>query len=98
MGDFLKVSCEERDRIIEGALKGCTTKESIEDTFELYGIEDVGERTDMLNKCMGSPQTFFSSSRISPEDTYELTVQMFLTMSWKLNEVYDRMGLGVVNA
>jgi hypothetical protein len=46
---------------------------------------------------MGDPQTFFSSGKVSLEDTYELTIQMFLTMSWKLNEIYDRMGLVPTN-
>jgi hypothetical protein len=97
MKDFLKTPHEERDRIVIGALKECTTKASIEDTFKRYKIKDVGERTDKLNRCMGSPQTFFSSGKISPEDAYELTIQMFLTMSWKLNEIYDRMGLAVAS-
>jgi hypothetical protein len=86
---------EERDKIIIGALKECTSRETVEETFKLYQIEDKAERVAKLNDCMGNPQTFFSSNKISPEETYELTLQMFLTMSWKLNEIYDRMGVGV---
>jgi hypothetical protein len=83
----------ERDKIVIGALKACTTRESIEDTFERYNITNTQEKIDKLNQCMGDPQTFFSSGKVSLEETYELTIQMFLTMSWKLNELYDRMGL-----
>jgi hypothetical protein len=86
---------EERDKIIIGALKECTSRETIESTFNLYGISDISERTTKLNECMGNPQTFFSSEKVLPEEIYELTIQMFLTMSWKLNEIYDCIGVGV---
>jgi hypothetical protein len=89
---------KERDKIVIGALKECTTRVSIEDTFSRYEIDDFQDRIDKLNQCMGDPQTFFSSGRVSLEETYELTIQMFLTMSWKLNEIYDRMGLAAANA
>jgi hypothetical protein len=84
---------EERDKIVIGALKECTTRVSIDDTFDRFNITDTQERIDKLNRCMGNPQTFFSSGKVSLKETYELTIQMFLTMSWKLNEIYDRMGL-----
>jgi hypothetical protein len=88
---------EERDKIVIGALKECTTRASIEDTFDRFNITDIQERIGKLNQCMGDPQTFFSSGKVSLEETYELTIQMFLTMSWKLNEIYDRMGLVSTN-
>jgi len=47
-----------------------------------------------LNDSMGNPQTFFSSDKISVDDEYELTIQMFLTGSWKLSEYYERLGIG----
>jgi hypothetical protein len=89
---------KERDKIVIGALKECTTRVSIEDTFNRYEITDIQERVDKLNQCMGDPQTFFSSGKVSLKETYELTIQMFLTMSWKLNEIYDRIGLVTANA
>jgi hypothetical protein len=89
---------DERDKIIIGALKECTARTSLEETFALYKIVDIQERVDKLNRCMGNPQTFFSSGKVSLEETYELTIQMFLTMSWKLNDIYDRMGLATVDA
>jgi hypothetical protein len=85
---------DSKDRIV-GALKACTTKEIIEDTFARFDVSVLGERIDILNRCMGNPQTFFSSGdSISVENKYELTIQMFLTMSWKMNELYERMGIG----
>jgi hypothetical protein len=85
---------KERDKVVIGALKECTTRVFIEDTFNRYNITDTQERIDKLNCCMRNPQTFFSPGKVSLEETYELTIQMFLTMSWKLNKIYDRMGLG----
>ena len=84
---------EELDKIVVSALKACTTRAYIEDTFRRYDVTDTQEKIDKLNQCMGDPQTFFSPGDVSLEETYELTIQMFLTMSWKLNEIYDRMGL-----
>jgi len=86
---------EEKDKIIVGALKECGSKESIENVFNLFGINDKADRISRLNDCMGNPQTFFSSDNISVEEKYELTIQMFLTGSWKLSEYYKRLGIGV---
>jgi hypothetical protein len=86
-------SMKERDRIVIGALKACTARASIEDTFSRYDITDTQERIAKLNGAMGNPRTSFTSGNISQADIYELTLQMFLTMSWKLNSIYDRMGL-----
>jgi hypothetical protein len=96
MADVMdKQVINEKDSIIIGALQKCKSRESLEETFDLYKIADLEKRIDKLNISMGNPQTFFSSGKISTEDAYELTLQMFLTMSWKLNEIYDRMGVGV---
>ena len=86
---------EERDKIIVGAIKQCSTRKSIEDTFKLYKIEEKEERILKLNECMGNPETYFSSEKVSIDEKYELTLQMFLTASWKLVALYDRMGVGV---
>jgi hypothetical protein len=85
----------ERDKIVAGALKACESKEMLEDTFSRYSISDTVERINRLNECMGNPETFFSSDKLSNKEKYELTIQMFLTKSWKLNEYYDRMGVGI---
>lgn len=42
---------------------------------------------------MGNPETFFSAQSLSIDDKYELTIQMFLTMSWKLSKYYKRIGV-----
>jgi len=83
---------EDNDNILIGALKGCSSRASVEKTLTLYKVEDKSERIDRLNDCMGNPQTFFSSD-VSTDDKYELTIQMFLSGSWKLSEIYDRLGV-----
>jgi len=82
---------EERGKIVVGALKECGSREDIEDVFKRFDINDPPVRIDRLNDCMGNPQTFFSTGEISIEDKYELTIQMFLTGSWKLAEYYNRL-------
>jgi hypothetical protein len=91
-GDTFRMAYEsEWDKMVMGTLKECTTRESIGDAFKRYGITDTQEKIDRLNQCMGNPQTFFSPNEVSLEDTLSLTIQMFLTMSWKLNEIYDKI-------
>ena len=84
-----------KEKIVAGALRECESKEAIEDVFNRFVIDDRGNRIDRLNDCMGNPQTFFTSGEISLDDKCELTVQMFLTGSWKLAEYYDRLNIGV---
>ena len=83
---------EDKDNILIWALKGCSSRASVEETLTLYKVKDKAERIDRLNDCMGNPQTFFSSD-INTDDKYELTIQMFLSGSWKLSEIYDRLGV-----
>jgi hypothetical protein len=35
------------------------------------------EKGTELNRRMGNPQTFFSSGKVSLEETYELTIQIY---------------------
>jgi len=77
-----------RDNFIIYILKKCSSRESIEDVFTQYKINDKAKRVAKLNASMGNPQTFFfSDDVISVDDEYELTIQMFLTESWKLLKI-----------
>ena len=82
------------ERIVAGALKECNSRKSIEDIFRRFDVEDKAVRVDRLNDCMGNPQTFFTSGTVTTEEIYELTIQMFLTGSWKLSEKYKQLGIG----
>jgi hypothetical protein len=80
------------DEIMVGALEKCKSRESIEDVFNRFQVTGSEDKMKRLTETMGNPQTFFGSQSLSIEDKYELTVQMFLTMSWKLSEYYKRIG------
>jgi hypothetical protein len=75
------------------AIRTCKTRESLEDLLRRFEITAAREVIDCLNECMYNPQRFFSSEAISLEDELELTKQMFLTGTWRLNEYYDRMNI-----
>ncbi|MDR1956947.1 MAG: hypothetical protein LBQ30_08850 [Treponema sp.] len=81
------------NEVVVSALKACTSQEVIEDTFGKYGIDDLALRSKYLTRSMGSPETFFSLGKPSAETEYQMTVQMFLAGTWKLNALYDKLGL-----
>jgi hypothetical protein len=77
--------------VVIGALKGCTTKDEVKDTFERYAINPLEVRINYLNTAMGNPQTFFSAK--PPVDVeYEVTLRMFLAGTWKLAALYEKAG------
>jgi hypothetical protein len=82
----------ELNPVLVSALKACVTEDTIRDTFERYAVTAPAIRTDYLNAAMGDPQTFFVP-KPSVDDEYAVTLQMFLTGTWKLNALYERAGL-----
>ena len=81
------VGCmKEEDRnIVVGALRACSNKKALENVFIKFdiGTAFLEERRELLLEAMGNPQMFFSIGEPSLEQRYELTIQMFLSMSWK---------------
>jgi hypothetical protein len=73
------------------AIRTCKTRDSLNDILDRFEIIDAQEAIDCLNNCMYNPQRFLSSEHITLEDELELTKQIFLTGTWRLNEYYDRM-------
>ncbi|MCL1910628.1 MAG: hypothetical protein FWG13_00270 [Leptospirales bacterium] len=76
------------------AIRECKTRLDLDNVLDLFRITGMQETIDFLNVCMYNPQTFFSSEPITIEDEFEFTKQIFLTGTWRLNEYYDRMGIG----
>jgi hypothetical protein len=77
------------------AIRTCKTRDALDemlDRFEITGTRDI---IYCLKACMYNPQTFFAVKPITVEDELEFTKQVFLTGTWRLNEYYDRMGIGV---
>jgi len=76
------------------AIRTCKTRESLDGMLSRFEITDTQETLDILNASMYNPQTFFSlSGEITLEDKLEFTKQMFLTGGWRLNELYEKMGI-----
>ena len=82
----------ENKRLV-GALKGCETKEQVEETFGIFKEYDTRNKIDYLIECMGNPITFFSDGDTDIASEYITTRAIFLTGEWKLNELYERMAL-----
>lgn len=83
----------ENKQILIGAIRACETREMLDSTFALFKVSDLQQRCDVLVEAMYSPEMFFSSGELALKQRYELTVEMFLTMEWKLSMVYEKMGI-----
>jgi len=83
----------EINRVVVGALQQCDTKELVEDTFSRYYISDYSQKADHIVQAMGNPVLFFSEGDMDMESRYDTVLAMFLTGEWKMNRLYERVGL-----
>ena len=81
------------NQVLIGAIRGCSTRNDLDTTFDLFKIDDLEKRYEALVEAMYSPKMFFSNGSPELRQKYELTVEMFLTMEWKLSEMYDKLGM-----
>jgi len=88
---------EDREAAI-AAIRKCETRESLDRILNLFKIKGEQETIDLLNECMYSPTTFFSSEGMTKEVELDFTKQIFLTGGWRLNEYYDKLGIERVKA
>jgi len=91
------MAMEDKDAAI-AAIRTCKTRETLDKMLKKFEVTDGQETVDYLNECMYNPQTFFSSEPITIEEEAEFTKQVFLTGTWRLNEYYDRLGIGTIAA
>jgi len=75
------------------AIRTCKNLDSLNSMLVRFELTDSQEIIDCLNKCMYNPDRYFSASKVTIEEDLELTKQIFLTGTWRLNEFYDRMGI-----
>jgi len=76
------------------AIRTCKTMDSLDAELARFDLREAGEIIDCLNRCMYNPERFFSSGGgVSIEDDMEMTKQIFLAGTWRLNEFYERMGI-----
>lgn len=93
MFTFKKIDMNDRAVII-GAIRACSDRAILEKTFSTFNIEDYKERYDILVDAMYNPEMFFSCEEPDLKQKYELALELFLTMEWKLSAVYEQMGVG----
>ncbi|MDR2953195.1 MAG: hypothetical protein LBU82_08140 [Treponema sp.] len=84
---------KEINRVLVGALQQCETKELVEDTFSRFDTFENSQKTNHIIEAMGNPQIFFSEINIDNESRYDTVLAMFLTGEWKMNKLYERLGL-----
>ena len=80
--------------IIIGAIRACPDRTSLEDTFKIFKIKDYQERYDILVEAMYTPEMFFSNENPLIVQKYELALELFLTMEWKITATYQNLGIG----
>jgi len=81
------------NKVLVGALQQCDTKELLDDTFSKFDISDCSLKAEHLVEAMGNPTLFFSDGAIDIESRYSTVLSMFLTGEWKMNKLYERVGL-----
>jgi hypothetical protein len=82
---------ENRDAAI-AAIRTCKTRGDLDEMLTKFEIPDGEETIKCLDECMYSPQKFFATS-MSLDTDVEFTKQIFITGAWRINEVYERMGI-----
>jgi len=75
------------------AIRTCKTLDSLNSMILRFELTDSKEIIDCLNECMYNPDRYFSTGRVTIEEDLELTKQIFLAGTWRLNEYYNRMGI-----
>jgi len=80
------------------ALRTTKTKDDIESMFTRFEVQDMQEKIDHLDKAMYADEVFYSSGneKNTPQilsQKYDITLGMFLDGSWRIAELYDRLGL-----
>ena len=78
-------------QVLIGAIRACVSREDLDSTFTLFNVSDMQERYDVLVEAMYNPEMFFSSETPLINQKYELAIEMFLTMTWKVSAIYEKL-------
>ena len=78
-------------QVLIGAIRACSTREDLDSTFKLFKVSDLQEKYDVLVEAMYNPEMFFSSANPLLKQKFELAVEMFLTMTWKVSALYEKL-------
>lgn len=80
------------------ALRTTKTRNAVEKMFTIFKVEDIKEKTDYLDKAMYADEVFYSGSDSDNTSNtllqrYYITLGMFIEGSWRIAELYNRLGL-----
>lgn len=81
----------ENKQVLIGAIRACASRADLDSTFKLFSVSNTQEKYDTLIEAMYSPEMFFSSENPLIEQKYELAVEMFLTMTWKVSSLFEKL-------
>ena len=81
---------DDTSEVLIGAIRACKSRSQLEDVFEKFGTSGNKLRFKILMKAMYDPQFFFSCEDPDSDLRYELAVEMFLTMNWKVSALYEK--------
>jgi hypothetical protein len=79
------------------AIRTCKTLDSLDSMLTRFELTDSQKIIDCLNNCMYNPERYFSTSKVTVEEDLELTKQIFLAGTWRINKYYDRMRIPANN-
>lgn len=72
------------DNRLIAALRVCTSKEQIEETFSLFHVTNIKRKQRYLVLAMYNPTLLFLAQGYSHESRYRLSVEHFLAGTWRL--------------
>lgn len=75
------------------AVRECRTRDDLDEMLEHFEVSGTAETVGFLNECMHSPLTFGSPGETIAENEMEFAKQIFLTGTWRLNDLYDKIGI-----
>lgn len=86
------------DDALIAALRTKNTKDEVEKMFAMFGVKDIQSKIDHLDKAMYADQVFYSiGNKADGADIllqkYNITLGMFIDGSWRIAELYDKLGL-----
>lgn len=79
--------------VLIGAIRACKNRSQLEDIFGKFEVNDDESRFDILMNSMYDPEFFFSTDSPDAKLRYELAIEMFLTMNWKMSALYEKSEL-----
>jgi hypothetical protein len=76
--ESIKIADEAKFRLFR-----CVDKDSVNDVFSSYGIDDPEAKIELLRRCMQVKDVYSAPCDMSVEDVYEEDLSFFVDGSWR---------------